>query len=126
MKNRKSIRVTIPADSAGAFDKAKKRAEDAAMCKMTDTQYASRLLAWAASVDQDGDRSKKHEAMMHLEFCFPKEMDQEAQARVCAAHYLMQSMVGGYEPDNYAEVLAEAREFDRPHMDTAFWNPSDG
>lgn len=47
--NRKTIRVTIPADIVPSFDKAKVKAEDAAMMKMTDTQYASRLIQWALS-----------------------------------------------------------------------------
>jgi len=44
---RKTIRVTIPADKVAAFNEAKAAAEDAAMVKMSDTQYASRLLSWA-------------------------------------------------------------------------------
>jgi len=44
---RKQIRVTLPADKVEAFRAAKKRAEDAAMIKLTDTQFASRLLAKA-------------------------------------------------------------------------------
>jgi len=42
--NRKQIRVTIPADKVEAFAAAKKRAEDAAMISLTDTQFASRLV----------------------------------------------------------------------------------
>ena len=45
--NRKHIRVTIPADLLERFAQAKARAEDAAMVKMSDTQYASRLISWA-------------------------------------------------------------------------------
>jgi len=41
---RKQIRVTIPADKVEAFKKAKAKAEDAAMIKLTDSQFASRLL----------------------------------------------------------------------------------
>ena len=44
---RKHIRVTIPAEKVAAFEDSKKRAEDSAMIKMTDTQYASRLIQWA-------------------------------------------------------------------------------
>lgn len=45
--NRKTIRVTIPSEIVPAFEAAKKKAEDATMMKMTDTQYASRLIQWA-------------------------------------------------------------------------------
>ena len=45
--NRKSMRVTLPSESVKAFEEAKRKAEDALMMKMTDTQYASRLVAWA-------------------------------------------------------------------------------
>ena len=44
---RKIIRIAIPADKVGLFDAAKKRAEQAAMIKLSDTQYASRLIQWA-------------------------------------------------------------------------------
>ena len=47
--NRKSIRITIPASDRAKFDQAKKRAEDTAMVKLSDTQYASRLIQWALS-----------------------------------------------------------------------------
>lgn len=45
--NRKTVKVTIPADKVAAFHAAKAKAEDAAMMKMSDTQYASRLMHWA-------------------------------------------------------------------------------
>lgn len=51
--NRKQIRVTLPASSILEFEDAKARAEDAAMMKMTDTQYATRLMQWA--LDQRSD-----------------------------------------------------------------------
>ena len=47
MNNRKTIKVTIPADKVDAFSKAKAKAEQSAMIKLTDTQYASRLIQWA-------------------------------------------------------------------------------
>ena len=47
MSDRKQIRVTLPAELQQAFDEAKRNAENAVMMKMTDTQYASRLVAWA-------------------------------------------------------------------------------
>ncbi|MDT8372245.1 MAG: hypothetical protein RQ783_09710 [Gammaproteobacteria bacterium] len=47
MDNRKTIRITIPADYVVKFNIAKSRAEDSAMIKLTDTQYASRLIQWA-------------------------------------------------------------------------------
>ena len=47
--NRKSIRVTIPATDRAKFEQAKAKAENAAMIRLTDTQYASRLIQWALS-----------------------------------------------------------------------------
>ena len=47
MTPRKTIKVTIPADKVQAFQEAKARAEQAAMLKLSDTQYASRLIQWA-------------------------------------------------------------------------------
>ena len=44
---RKQIKITIPADKVEAFNEAKRDAEQYAMMKMTDTQYASRLFAWS-------------------------------------------------------------------------------
>lgn len=54
--NRKTIKVTIPADKVQSFQDAKDRAEQLAMLKMTDTQYASRLIQWA--LDQQPGRDK--------------------------------------------------------------------
>ena len=45
--NRKTIKVTIPSDKVPAFHAAKARAEQVAMIKLSDTQYASRLIQWA-------------------------------------------------------------------------------
>jgi hypothetical protein len=45
--NRKTIKVTIPADKVAMFDAAKAKAEQAAMIKLSDTQYGSRLIQWA-------------------------------------------------------------------------------
>ena len=45
--DRKQIRVMIPADKVPAFHEAKALAEQVAMIKLTDTQYASRLIQWA-------------------------------------------------------------------------------
>lgn len=47
MSNRKTIKITIPADKVAAFAEAKAKAEQSAMIKLTDTQYASRLIQWA-------------------------------------------------------------------------------
>lgn len=44
---RKTIKVTIPANKTELFEKAKNNAEQSAMIKLTDTQYASRLIQWA-------------------------------------------------------------------------------
>jgi hypothetical protein len=51
---RKTIRVTIPAELVSSFDHAKALAEQAGMMRMTDTQYASRVLAWA--IEQTKER----------------------------------------------------------------------
>jgi len=45
--NRKHLRIALPADKLEAFTAAKQKAENAAMVKLTDTQYASRLIQWA-------------------------------------------------------------------------------
>ena len=44
---RKTIKITLPHAQVETFDHAKKKAEDAAMMKLTDTQFASRLIQWA-------------------------------------------------------------------------------
>ena len=44
---RKTIKVTIPSGKVESFAKAKAKAEQSAMIKLTDTQYASRLIQWA-------------------------------------------------------------------------------
>ena len=49
---RKTIKITLPADKVAAFDAAKKRAENAAMITLSDTQYASRLISWAVDRQQ--------------------------------------------------------------------------
>lgn len=45
--NRKTIKITLPADCVESFEQAKARAEQVAMIKLSDTQYASRLIQWA-------------------------------------------------------------------------------
>lgn len=50
--NRKTIRATIPAELVDTFDSAKKKAEEAAMISLTDTQYASRLIQYSLSRDE--------------------------------------------------------------------------
>lgn len=65
------------------------------------------------------DLHKKNEAMYHLEVCF-EPMDEKGTRKpqewidthITAAHYLVQSMLGGYKPDNYLEVLAAAAKLD--------------
>lgn len=47
MTTRKTIKITIPSGKVDAFHSAKARAEQVAMIKLTDTQYASRLIQWA-------------------------------------------------------------------------------
>lgn len=47
MSNRKTIKITLPANKVECFAAAKSKAEQIAMVKMTDTQYASRLIQWA-------------------------------------------------------------------------------
>ena len=65
------------------------------------------------------DRQKQIEAMYHLEVISEpmdaigtKKPDEWIDAHITAAHYLVQSMLGGYKPDNYEEVLSRARTFD--------------
>lgn len=48
MKNkRKQMRVTIPGELAVRFEESKADAENAIMMKMSDSQYATRLIVWA-------------------------------------------------------------------------------
>jgi len=47
MSQRKQMRVTIPAEVAADFNKAKKEAEDKTMMALSDTQFATRLIVWA-------------------------------------------------------------------------------
>ena len=65
------------------------------------------------------DMEKRIEAMYHLEVCFePKDEHGNRKpiewidAHIAAAHYLIQSMFNGNRPDNYDEVIAEAKRFD--------------
>ena len=65
------------------------------------------------------DANRRIEAMYHLEACFepcdakgtPKTKA-EIDARITAAHYLVQEMFGGFRPDNYDEIMGEVAEFD--------------
>lgn len=45
--NRKTIKVTIPEGMVSSFNKAKESTESEMMVKLSDTQYASRLIHWA-------------------------------------------------------------------------------
>lgn len=66
------------------------------------------------------DEQKRIEAMYHLEVCMDFESENPnrpkiegwCDAHVTAAHYLIQSMFGGFKPDNYDEVMAHAAELD--------------
>jgi len=51
--HRKQMRVTLPATALEAFNKAKRRAEDAAGITLTDTQFASRLIEKAVTSATD-------------------------------------------------------------------------
>lgn len=55
--NRKTIKITLPAKKVISFDTAKKAAEDASMMKMSDAQYASRLLQWALDYQLSENRA---------------------------------------------------------------------
>ena len=44
---RKHMKIVIPASMVEQFDRAKADAEQQVMMKMSDTQYASRLVQWA-------------------------------------------------------------------------------
>jgi hypothetical protein len=48
---RKTVCITIPAEYVEKFEAAKSRAEDVAMMKLTNTQYASRLIQWALDLN---------------------------------------------------------------------------
>jgi len=50
---RKQVRVVIPADKVPSFHAAKARAEQVAMIKLSDTQYASRLIQWALEQQEE-------------------------------------------------------------------------
>lgn len=65
------------------------------------------------------DRQKQIAAMYHLEV-ISEPMDAKGtpkpadwiDAHITAAHYLVQSMLGGHKPKNYEEVMNRAAEFD--------------
>lgn len=46
-ETRKHIRLALPADKLEAFEAAKRKAEDTAKIKLTDGQFASKLIQWA-------------------------------------------------------------------------------
>jgi len=54
MTDRKTIKITLPAGKVDAFQKAKARAEHAAMIAMNDAQYANRLIQWALDMQENG------------------------------------------------------------------------
>ena len=60
MTNRKTIKITLPAEAVPTFTKAKARAEQVAMIKLSDTQYASRLIQWALG-QQEGEAAEPDE-----------------------------------------------------------------
>lgn len=43
---------------------------------------------------------------------YPPYVVQELEKRLAAAVYLIQAMMGGYVPENFDEILGEAREID--------------
>jgi hypothetical protein len=51
---RKTIKITLPESFVKTFEIAKRRAEETARVKFTDTQYASRLVQWALYDEPDG------------------------------------------------------------------------
>ena len=68
------------------------------------------------------DLEMKHEALMHLEYAAQsfsgipemKLSDDEVQCRIWAAHYLIQAMQPlAHKPNNFDEVLEEARKYER-------------
>lgn len=78
--NRKTIKITLPSEAVPAFHEAKARAEHVAMIKLSDTQYASRLIQWA--LGQQG------QAKIHILYVC-KEHDEEEM--VCAFYDLSQA-----------------------------------
>lgn len=66
------------------------------------------------------DEQKRIEAMYHLECCMDFETENSyrpkiegwCDAHITAAHYLVQSMFGGFKPDNYDDVMAHVARLD--------------
>jgi hypothetical protein len=56
------------------------------------------------------DREKRIEAMLFLETLVNREdLDDASQALAWGAHYLVHSMLYGVAPENYDEVIKDAR-----------------
>ena len=92
MIERKTIKVTIPADKVTAFYDAKAEAECAVMMAMTDTQYASRLIQWA--IDQQSCASvsiKETDNSLVIEVTGKPGTERHRQACI-AAELLEQSL----------------------------------
>ena len=58
---RKTIKVTIPSSHVFRFDECKHKAEQSAMIKLSDTQYASRLVIHALD---SGDKLQKAKSLI--------------------------------------------------------------
>ena len=60
------------------------------------------------------DKHKRIEAMYQLEMLMTgAEVPQDvANKRIAAAHYIVQSMFGGYKPENYDDVMLAVYELD--------------
>lgn len=62
------------------------------------------------------DEEKKQKAMYYLECTFWDGVHNRSReyidAHIAAAHYLIQSMFGGYKPDNWDEIMQAADAFD--------------
>lgn len=56
MNQRKQMRITIPASMVGRFDSAKAKAENEAMMKLSDTQFATRVITWALDRWEGGNK----------------------------------------------------------------------
>src|SRR5690606_1301037 len=66
MTKRKDIRVTIPAKHVEDFGEAKTRAETLWGFKLSDAQYASRLLSWAVGRALEEPELKRDEVVRLL------------------------------------------------------------
>ena len=95
---RKTIRVTIPAEQVEAFEQAKAKAENAAMIRLTDTQYASRLIQWALKM-QDSAYVLLRTDGGDMTISVHGQHGTAAHNSACTMAYLYECHIGGEEPE---------------------------